>query len=364
MSRGAAAITGRGVLSPAGNGWPSFAEAVREGRQAPTAAFPSTLPDDPVRYHPIAEGAALDGHGRDPLAAMATAAIQQALTEAGIETGRGPLDDVGLVMNTGFGPSQALEAHLEQLRAKGPLAARPALFVETLLSMPAGRAAISLGLRGSSGVVNGGDPFQLALDWIRAGRERVVVAGGADCLSAKTLRHHRRLASERGAERALLAQGAAFVVLEEPASAARRGAAGLGELLGCGAASVPQEVNLPWPTADSSDAVARSMAEALRDAGLPPDAVAGVCLASGDEAGQGQEARALEAVLGGRTPATFAPKALLGEALGASGALGLLVALAWAGCQRFERGQAILVNAFELGGAISTLVVRPSEART
>jgi 3-oxoacyl-(acyl-carrier-protein) synthase len=363
MSRGPAVITGRGVLSPLGNGWPSFAEAIREGRTAPVASFPSTLPDDPVAYHPIAEGAGIDSHGRDPLAAMATAAIAQGLAEAGIETGQGPLDDVGLVMNTGFGPSQALEAHLEQLWSKGPLAARPALFVETLLSMPAGKAAISLGLRGSSGAINAGDPFQLALDWIRAGRERTVVAGGADCLSAKTLRHHRRLASESGSERALLAQGAAFVALEDAASAAGRGAATYGELLGCGAASLPQAVNLPWPTGDAHDAFVHSMAGALRDAGLEPEAIAGVCLASADEASQADERRALEAVFGAQTPATLSPKTLLGEALGASGALGLLAALGWAECGRFEGSPSILVNTFELGGSISTLVVRPTEAQ-
>jgi 3-oxoacyl-[acyl-carrier-protein] synthase II len=347
-----AVLTGRGVCSPLGCDWPSFAAAVRSGRSAPLAHFPGSPPDDEVLLHVLAEPLE-DADRREPLAALATEAVRAALAEAAIATGGEPLDDVGLVMNTVFGPSTAVEAYLERLRERGPRAARPAQFVDTLLSMPASRVGIALALRGSTAVLGGSDPFELALDWLRRGREGAVVAGGGEFISPKTLRYYAKLVERSCGARPRLAQGAGFLVVEAEERARERAAPVVGELLGAGSASEPQDIALPWSAGPEGRAFAAAMRRALADAEVGPSGVALVALAAGDDASEAGELAAVGDVLQVEKPVLLRPKRLLGEALGASGALGLLAALAM-----LDSGGVALVNAFEMGGAVSSVVVR------
>ena len=363
-------ITGRGVYSPLGCDWPSFASAVREGAVAQAAPFPGASTNDPVFCYLLSDAEALAPLGKqEPLAALATAAARDALAEAGLqsdgsplESGGTPFDDVGLVMNTVLGPSTAVEGYLERLQNKGPRAARPGQFVDSLLSMPASRVGIELQLRGSTAVLGGSSSFELALDWVRQGRAPAVVAGGAEYQSPKCLRYHGALAQRSGAERSLLGQGAAFIVLEAAEHARSRGAHPCAELLGAGAAGEPQAVSVPWPADPRGRAFVAAMRAALKDAGLAPPDIDIVVLAAADDASEEGELAALRAVFNGtgETPALLRPKRLLGETLGAGGAIGLLTALAAAGEGEARGTSTALVNAFEMGGSVSSLVVRAS----
>ncbi len=351
MSGRRVVITGRGVVSPLGCDWPSFAEALRSGRQAPVGSFPGAWPKDPVPIHLVPDIESKPREG-DPLSSIATAAVRAALAEAGFVSDGEPLDGVGLVMTTVLGPSTATEAYLERLRSNGPRASRPAQFVDSLLSMPASRVGIALHLRGSTAVLGGASAFELALDWVRYGREDTVVAGGGEFHSPKCLRYYRELARRSGAERAVLCQGAAFVVL----AAAERALRPLAELLGSGGASEPQEVAVPWSSDPGGRCFVDGMREALADAGLRPEEVSAVALAAGDDATEAKEVAAIRSVFGHRALALLRPKRLLGEALGASAGLSLLATLALLGK---EAGPSVaLVNSFEMGGGATSLAVR------
>jgi 3-oxoacyl-[acyl-carrier-protein] synthase II len=357
MSR-RALITGRGVLSPLGCDWQAFSRAMVDQPRAPLEALAGGPPDDPVSYHPVPPDG-FDLGRREPLSGLATEAARQALADAGVAADGAPLDSVGLVMNTVFGPSTALETYLERLWSGGPRAARPALFVDTLLSMPASRAGIALGLRGSTAVLGGSSALELALDWVRSSRERMVVAGGADWHSPKCLRYHRELARRSGAGRAQLAQGAGFVVVEDAGQARERGAAAFAELLGAGAASEPQEVSQPWSSDPEGRAFAYAMRAALEDAGVSAERVTTVALAAGDDESERAELAALRDVFGALAAALalLRPKRLLGETLGASATLALLAALAHS--EGGASGGVALVNGFEMGGAVASVVVAP-----
>jgi 3-oxoacyl-(acyl-carrier-protein) synthase len=95
------------------------------------------------------------------------------------------------------------------------------------------------------------------------------------------------------------------------------------------------------------------MRGALADAGLTPGDVSLVALAAGDDASEGGELAAAREVFEA-TPALLRPKRLLGEALGASGSLSALAALA----ALEGAGGVALVNGFEMGGAVSSAVIR------
>jgi len=357
-------ITGRGVLSPLGCDWASFASAVRAGATSSAAPFPNAMPEDPILCHLLSNPEALassnGGRDRERLSTLATAVVRQALTEAGIAIDGATLDDVGLVMNTIFGPSHATESYLERLRESGPRTARPAQFVDTLLSMPASRVGIALRLRGSTAVLGGSSALELALDWVRSGREHTVVAGGGEYQSPKCLRYLRVLAARSGADRSLPAQGAAFVVLEAADHAAERGAKILAEVLGAGAASEPQEIAVPWSVDAEGRAFVCAIRAALNEAEVGPEEVGAVVLAAGDDASERGELAALRAVFGesgAKLPLRF-PKRLLGEALGASAGLGLLAALASLDGESSAQPAIAVVSAFEMGGAVTSLVLR------
>ncbi len=350
-------ITGRGVLSPIACDWPSFATAVRERWAAKAQPFLSEASNPPVRY-PISEPALIAQESRrpeEPLTMLAAAAAGQALREAGIVLGGERRDDVGLVMSTVLGPSGAVESYLEALQARGARTGRPAHFVDTLLSMPASRLGINFGLRGGTAVLGGSSAFELASDWIRSGRERTVLAGAGEYLSPKCARYLRLQAERLGVQRVPLGQGAAFAVLESTLLATERGAKVLGGILGAGSASEPQAIGLPWSVDPEGRAFGCAMQSALREAGVSPGEIHLVVLAGGDDASEGGELAAV-CELAGHEPALLRPKRLYGEALGASAALSLLAGLAE--LEAMPGSPIALVNSFELGGGVTSLVIR------
>jgi 3-oxoacyl-(acyl-carrier-protein) synthase len=302
----------------------------------------------------LPEGTLSSSPREEPLSVAATLAVRQALLEAGIEPEGRTLDDVGLVMSTALGPSASVEQYLEKLRLKGPRPMRPALFVDTLLSMPASRVGIALKLRGSTAVLGASSALELAFDWVSAGRERIVVAGGGDLASPKCARYHQELARRSGSDRAHLGQAAAFLVLESEGSAREREAPVLGRVLGTGAASEPQEVSVPWGTDRSRAAFEAAMREGLAASSLNGTDVNAVVLAAGDEQAAEAEHAAIRTVFHEKNGLQlFRPKQLFGEALSASPPLGVLFALA-----SLPSGHVALVNSFEMGGAITTVVLR------
>src|SRR6202044_2159283 len=128
----------------------------------------------------------------------------------------------------------------------------------------------------------------------------------------------------------ILGEGAALLAIEPLAFAQERGKRVLAEVSGYGTSFVPptHESSLVHP---STEAMARALAAAIADAGLTPadvDVVAsGV---SGLRAFDRAELDAIERVLGKDTPVA-SPKSLLGETLGASGAMAMAMAVGWLG---------------------------------
>jgi len=353
-----AVITGRGAISALGPDLASFAVAVRTRRGATPSQAPGTSGSDAPLCYAIPPGVVPDSKRDEPLSTLAIAAASQALAEAGIEAGDQPLDEVGLVMNTVLGPSGAVESYIEALAAKGTRPMKPTHFVDTILSMPGSRVGIAHRLRGSTAVLGGSSSFELALSWLRQGREHAVVAGGGECLSPKCIRYHGELARRSGVERLPLGQGAAFLVLETPEQAERRDTPSYGKLLGAGAASEPQEASVPWPADPAGRAFELSMRAALADAGVAAGDITTIGLAAGDMAAQACETAGAERVFGARTASLDfrRPKQLFGEALGASAGLGLLAVLV----ELESIGGLAVVNSFEMGGGVTSLVVRAS----
>src|SRR5262249_17966104 len=118
-----------------------------------------------------------------------------------------------------------------------------------------------------------------------------------------------------------LGEGAVLLMLEDAEAAAWRGAIPLVEIRGYGQSFDPSRGH-----GDTSAvaAVSRAMQSALRDAALPPEGIQCVSAsANGSLRGDRHEALALENVFAPskRRPAVTAIKSLIGESLGAAGAM-------------------------------------------
>jgi 3-oxoacyl-[acyl-carrier-protein] synthase II len=220
-------------------------------------------------------------------------------------------------------------------------------FANSVINAAAGQTAIWHDLRGinatvSAGAASGLQALAAGADAIHSGRADVLLAGGAEELCFESFlgfeRAGRLCRADNGAAAVpvplharrngfVLGEAAALLVLEERGVAEARGAAVLGEILGYGSAFDCTRGQAPERAAE---AMADTVRYALDDAGADPGALDCASLsASGSVVGDVAEARGVAAVLGARAaelPVT-AVKSMLGETLGAGGALQAIVAL-------------------------------------
>ncbi|HZU84982.1 MAG TPA: hypothetical protein VE987_18755, partial [Polyangiaceae bacterium] len=151
---------------------------------------------------------------------------------------------------------------------------------------------------------------------------------------------------------AVLGEGAALLVLEDPERARSRGARVDGEIFGYGTAFEPpaRDGLLLHP---STDAMERAIREALDDAGSRPGDVGMVVSGvSGLRAFDEAETVAIRRVLGDGVDVR-APKRVLGESLGAGGAMGIAAALAY-----LDASRPALVTSLGFYGNASAVLVR------
>jgi 3-oxoacyl-[acyl-carrier-protein] synthase II len=217
-------------------------------------------------------------------------------------------------------------------------------FSNTVLNAAAGQVAIWHQLRGvnttvAAGSVSGLHALGYAADLIRRGRADVIVAGGAEEVCFESFHGFRRAgllaAPVNGtpgcavpfhAKRSGVALGeaAAFVVLEAEAVAAERGARVTGRIDGFAAGYDPrQHAARPDGPNALADVIRRARAEARAQAA---DLGAVVSSGSGSPVLDAREAAGIAGGIGVDTPVT-AIKSMLGDTLGASGALQTIVAL-------------------------------------
>jgi 3-oxoacyl-[acyl-carrier-protein] synthase II len=268
----------------------------------------------------------------DRTARLLLVAAQQALESAGWTAERRAGHEVGLVLGTTFCSVRTIAEFDRRALQLGPSYASPLDFANSVINAAAGQAAIWHDLRGVNSTVAAGEASGLlalayAADLIRGGRADAVLAGGAEELCFESfVGHHRggRLGSactvpfDSRRDGFALAEGAAMLLLEEAGSAAARGARVLAEIRGYGEAFAAA-----GEEAAMADAVARAVRLAVADAGLDPADLDVLSLsANGGVRSDRAEALGIAAALGpaaAARPAT-AVKAMLGEALGASGA--------------------------------------------
>jgi 3-oxoacyl-[acyl-carrier-protein] synthase II len=275
--------------------------------------------------------------------ALAVAAARRAIADASLPALE---DDLGVFLGTGMTSSdlgelerlvesskdERGEISLARVGERGLRATNPLISFKILSNMPLCHVALATRARGSNLVVHslGGETLGAlaeACSELREGRARAALFGGVDVqlerAGALQLARTGALAADgearpfdRSARGRVLAEGAAFLVLEREDDARARGARPLATIESVGLALAPSVHLTPAPAASLRRAIERALD------GRRPGAI--LSSAAGDPLGDEAEAVALAGIA---APVT-ALRGALGDSLAAGPAIDLALAAA------------------------------------
>lgn len=342
--RGDAAVTGLGMVTPAGIGVPATWEGVLAGE--PTAAAHPDLAGMPVDFAcRVGDFDADELIGArhawrlDRYTHLAMVAAREAVADSGLDPGTWDGARVGVVLGSALGGIASFERQHRTLLDEGAHRVSPLLIPMMGVNMVAGYLAIDLHAQGPNFVTttacaSGTTAIGAALDLLRSGRCDIVITGGAEAsltppivaaftqMKALSRRTDDPAAASRpfdaGRDGFVIAEGAAVLVLERRADAEARGARIRAAISGYGASADAHHATAPAPDGAGAERAIRS---ALADAGLRPDDVDHVnAHGTSTPLNDVGEATVLRRVFG-RKPAVTSTKGALGHSLGASGAI-------------------------------------------
>ncbi|MGN9809498.1 beta-ketoacyl-[acyl-carrier-protein] synthase family protein [Micromonospora sp. BQ11] len=344
MSRFDVAVTGIGMVTPAGVGTAASWSTILSGE--PAAATDPVLAGLPVDFSCRVPGfdarAVLGGKlawRTERYTHLALAAAREAVADAGLDPSTWDGARVGVVIGNALGGTGTVEAQHDVFREEGAEGVSPMLIPMTMTSMVAGYTAMDLAATGpnlvtATACASGATAIGIARELLRGGKCDVVLAGGAEAsltpLIVNTFAKMGALSRRRDeparasrpfdADRDgfVQAEGAAILVLERVADARARQAPVRACISGFGASADAHHATQPDP---SGTGVRQSIDMALADAGLGPDEIDHVnAHGTSTPLNDVTEARALRHLFGGR-PAVTSVKGVTGHSLGAAGAI-------------------------------------------
>jgi 3-oxoacyl-[acyl-carrier-protein] synthase II len=338
------AITGMAGISPIGNKWAdiraylgSYRNAVMRMPEWSDYDGLNTLLGAPAAPFELSErytNKATRSMGR--VALMATRASELALLEAGL------LDDpllksgqLGIAYGSSAGTPKAICDFGKMIDEKSTKGINATTYIKMMGHTAPVNLGVFLGITGrivttSSACTSGSQGIGYAYETIRSGRQRAMVAGGAeelcvtevavfDTLFATSARNDAADSTPRpfDAERdgLVLGEGAGSLVLENLEHARARGAKIFAEVVGFGTNSDGCHITQP-----NARTMQIAMELALADAGIPPSSIGyvnahGTATQHGDVA----ESQATQQVFGDVPISSL--KSYMGHTLGACGAL-------------------------------------------
>ena len=341
-------ITGIGPVTPVGIGVDRFWSSLIEGRSGvgklegfDTERYASRIA---AHVHDFRVDDFLEpseARRMERFAQMAVAGARLALADGSFDVEAGDRARIGCVIGTGIGGIGAFETQTATLAARGPSRVPPQLVALMIPNMAAGQVAMRLGITGPNdctvtACAASGHAIARAVDWIRAGRADVVLAGGAESAitpltvagfcSARALstRNNDPEGASRpfdiGRDGFVIGEGATVLVLEDADRAMERGARVYAEVAGYGLSADAYHETAPEPDGVGG---ATAMREALRDSGLAREEIAYInAHGTSTQLGDIAETKAIKAIFGEQAArvAVSSTKSMHGHLLGATGA--------------------------------------------
>lgn len=337
-------VTGAAAISPLGHDWPTIHARLRTLRNAVRtmpewdayAGLNTRLAAPALPFELPAHYNRKTTRSMGRVALMAVRASELALQQAGLldhpvlRDGR-----TGVSYGSSAGSHEAMGEFGRMLNSFTTEGITATTYLKMMSHTAAVNIGVFFGLSGrvhttSSACTSGSQGIGEAYETLRAGRQVVMLAGGAeqldataaavfDTLYATSVRNEDPASTPRPFDAArdglVLGEGACTLVLEELEHALGRGAPILAEVLGYGSNSDGQHVTQP-----SSPTMARAMQLALDDAGLTPSRIGYVnAHGTATEHGDIAESQATAQVFGDTVPVSTL-KGHVGHMLGACGA--------------------------------------------
>jgi len=338
-------VTGAGNISPLGHDWQTVLPRLRECRNAVcrfddwsvykglntrlgVPAAPFELPEHYNRKTTRSMGR---------VALMATRASELALIDAGLlgdpllKSGR-----VGISYGSSAGTPASMSDFGRMVLEKNTQTINATTYIKMMSHTAPVNLGVFFGITGriittSSACTSGSQGIGYAYEAIKAGYQTIMLAGGAeeldvtdaavfDTLFATSTRNDAPDSTPRpfdvNRDGLVVGEGASTLILEDLDHARARGARIYAEVVGYGTNSDGRHVTQP-----NAETMAEAMHLALRDAGLPPEAIGYVnAHGTATEFGDIAETTATHSVFGERMPISSL-KSYTGHTLGACGSL-------------------------------------------
>lgn len=287
-------VTGLGAITPLGNDVATTWENALAGKSGidfatriNTEEFPAKVAGEVKDFDPLEYIDKKESKRMDRFTQFAVAAAKMAVKDAGLTIDDSNADRIGVWVGSGIGGMETYEQQFRTGLEKGFRRVSPFFVPMMIPDMAAGQISIQLGTKGintctvtacATGTNSIGDAFKT----IARGDNDIIITGGAEApivymsfagfSSAKALstNPNPKLASrpfDKNRDGFVMAEGSGILILESLESAKARGAHIYAEIVGYGSTGDAYHITAVEP---GGDGPARSMKQALNDAGLEP----------------------------------------------------------------------------------------------
>lgn len=337
-------VTGMSAITALGDQWPEFKEALQRGENAVQVMSDwDSLPELNTRLAaPVTHFIKPAHYTRKQVRSMGRVAIMSTrTTELALEQA-GLLDDpsltdgsTGVSFGSSTGSTQPLIAFAKMMETGSMAGVTATSYIQMMAHTAPVNVGVFFGIKGrvittSSACTSGSQGIGYAYEAIKFGRQKIMVAGGAeelcvteaavfDTLYATSTKNQTPKLTPRpfdtDRDGLVIGEGAGTLILEEYEHAKARGATILAEVVGFGCNSDGQHVTQP-----TSDTMQIAIEMALQDANLAADHI-GYVNAHGTSTDRGDiaESHATFNALGAKPISSL--KSYLGHTLGACGVI-------------------------------------------
>src|SRR5829696_961287 len=342
-------VTGIGVVSPVGHDAVSSWDAIVSGKSGiaritrfdPTG-YQTTFAGEVKDFDPVDRLGRKDARRTDRYTHFAVASALEAIEHAGLVVDDANADRVGVLIGSGMGGVETLDAGMATVLTEGPSRLSPFFMPMFLGNMAFGTVAIATGARGPnfapvSACASSAHAIGEAAAIIRRGEADVMIAGGSEAplarmvvagfnaMGALSTRNDDPAAAglpfEAGGDGFVLGEGGAALILESAEHAEQRGATVLATLTGYGSTDDANHMVQPAP---GGIGAARAMKLALDAADLRPEEIDYInAHGTSTPLNEKIETQAIKTAFGdaAHRVAISSTKSMTGHLLGAAGAL-------------------------------------------
>jgi 3-oxoacyl-[acyl-carrier-protein] synthase II len=352
MTKRRVVVTGLGAVTPIGNNVPDFWESICAGKIGigPITRFDTTdykvkIGAEVKEFDPKKSMDFKASRRMELFSQYAVSAAREAFKDAGLNMEEEDPFRAGVIIGSGIGSLQEMEASYDRLKTKGPSRVNPLMVPRMISNMAAGNVSIQLGLRGkctnvvtacASGTNCIGDAFRA----IQYNDADIMLAGGTEgsisplgvagftaltALSSSEDPARASIPFDKDRDGFVIGEGAGVVVLEELEHAKKRGATIYAELVGYG--STADAYHITSPIEDGSGAK-KAMELAMEEGGITPKEVDYInAHGTGTHHNDLFETRAIRQAFGEYADQLVvnSTKSMIGHLLGAAGGVEFIV---------------------------------------